>query len=60
MDTFISITDALWEPLAYVALGFGLLITIATKGLVFRRFTDMVRGMFEGKLTNNGTSLSKH
>lgn len=56
MDTFISITDALWEPLAYVALGFGLLITIATKGLVFRRFPDMVRGMFEGKLTNNGTS----
>lgn len=56
MDTFISNTDALWEPLAYVVLGFGLLITIATKGLVFRRFPDMVRGMFEGKLTNNGTS----
>lgn len=56
MDTFISITDALWEPLAYVALGFGLLITIVTKGLVFRRFPDMMRGLFENKLSSNGTS----
>ncbi|ASJ19246.1 hypothetical protein BA700_09690 [Corynebacterium stationis] len=56
MDTFISIMDALWEPLAYVALGFGLLITIVTKGLVFRRFPDMMRRLFENKLSSNGTS----
>lgn len=49
MDIFVGLSNALWAPLAYVALAMGVLITVATKGVVFRRFPDMIKGIFENR-----------
>lgn len=56
MDFVVNLSNALWNPLAYVALAVGFITTAATAGVVFRRFPDMLKGIFEKKDEDTGTS----
>ncbi|MHA5498435.1 alanine/glycine:cation symporter family protein [Pseudomonas aeruginosa] len=43
MDFLVKLNDWLWDPLIVVILGFGLILTVVTKGLQIRRLPDMLR-----------------
>ncbi|MEU6664225.1 alanine/glycine:cation symporter family protein [Streptomyces sp. NPDC046821] len=58
MEMLSAISGWIWNPLAYVALGIGVLFTLLTKGVQFRRFPDMLRHLRTGEAGEGGlTSL---
>ncbi|VEJ59572.1 Na+/alanine symporter [Arachnia propionica] len=56
-ETLGAISNAIWVPMAYVVLGLGLLFTILTKGVQFRRLPDMIRQLKEG---DHGGTMSSY
>lgn len=56
-DFLVSIADLLWSaPMAYVVLGLGAVLTLAMKGVQFRRMPDMIRQLREGSHATGGLS----
>ncbi|WP_025733278.1 alanine/glycine:cation symporter family protein [Carnimonas nigrificans] len=49
MEILQRINDVIWNPLVVLALGSGLLFTIATRCLQIRRFKDMISLILHGK-----------
>ncbi|MGW4391830.1 alanine/glycine:cation symporter family protein [Streptomyces sp. NPDC004685] len=56
MEILTTISGWIWNPLAYVALGIGVLFTLLTKGVQFRRFPDMLRHLRAGESGDAGFS----
>lgn len=56
-DLLVSIADLLWSaPMAYVVLGLGAVLTLAMKGVQFRRMPDMLRQLREDSHASGGLS----
>ncbi|WP_017975437.1 alanine/glycine:cation symporter family protein [Actinopolyspora halophila] len=55
-ETLSAISDWLWRPMAYFALGIGVLFTLLTKGVQFRRFPDMIKQLRSSKSGDGGLS----
>lgn len=51
-----NINDWLWTPLVVFALGFGLLLTILTRGMQIRLIPDMVKQIWSGEKSDKGIS----
>ncbi|MDQ8708078.1 alanine/glycine:cation symporter family protein [Streptomyces sp. LHD-70] len=51
-----EISNAIWNPMAYLVLGLGVLFTLATKGTQFRRIPDMLRQLRETSGEGGGLS----
>lgn len=56
MDILGTINDAIWTPMAYFALAVGLVFTLATKAVQFRRIPDMLREITARPLEDEGVS----
>ncbi|WP_156761255.1 alanine/glycine:cation symporter family protein [Microbacterium karelineae] len=56
MEILSSISNLIWDPIAYFALGLGVLFTILTKGVQFRRLPDMFRQLRNSKAEHGGLS----
>ncbi|NJC23724.1 AGCS family alanine or glycine:cation symporter [Arthrobacter pigmenti] len=54
MDTLVSISDGLWNPMAYMALGVGLFFTLLTGAAQFRLLPDTLRQIFKPKNADDG------
>lgn len=56
-EEFLSgVSDAIWAPMAYVVLGLGVLYSVATKGVQFRRIPDMLRQLKDSEGGEGGLS----
>ncbi|MFE7224122.1 alanine/glycine:cation symporter family protein [Nocardioides sp. NPDC057577] len=56
-EILVNIADLLWSaPMAYTVLGLGAVLTLAMKGVQFRRMPDMVRQLREGSDVTGGLS----
>lgn len=56
-EFLVSIANLLWSaPMAYTVLGLGAILTLAMKGVQFRRMPDMVRQLREGSHETGGLS----
>lgn len=56
-DFLVTIANYLWSaPMAYVVLGLGALLTLAMKGVQFRRMPDMLRQLREDDHATGGLS----
>ncbi|MET7844762.1 alanine/glycine:cation symporter family protein [Streptomyces sp. NPDC005356] len=56
MEILTAISGWIWDPLAYVALAMGVLFTLLTKGVQFRRVPDMIRQLRTGEASEGGMS----
>lgn len=56
MNILGTINDAIWTPMAYFALAVGLVFTLATKAVQFRRIPDMLREITARPLEDEGVS----
>lgn len=56
MDFLVMLNDRLWDPLVVLALGLGLVLTVLTRGVQFRRIPDMLRQIRGGGGTEAGVS----
>ncbi|MFI6579466.1 alanine/glycine:cation symporter family protein [Nocardiopsis sp. NPDC050513] len=56
LDLLARINDWLWTPLVVFALGFGLFLTVATRGLQIRLLPEMVRQLVRGERSEKGIS----
>ncbi|MEV6699361.1 alanine/glycine:cation symporter family protein [Streptomyces sp. NPDC051453] len=56
MEILTAISGWIWDPLAYVALAVGVLFTLLTKGVQFRRVPDMIRQLRTGEASEGGMS----
>ncbi|KAJ10348.1 alanine/glycine:cation symporter family protein [Pseudomonas aeruginosa] len=56
MDFLVKLNEWLWDPLIVVILGFGLILTIVTKGLQIRRLPDMLRLLVSDGAGSTGLS----
>lgn len=56
MNLLTTISDWIWNPLAYFALAVGGFFTIVTRGVQFRRLPDMIRQLRQSKTTDGGLS----
>lgn len=56
MDILGTINDAIWTPMAYFALAVGLVFTLVTKAVQFRRIPDMLREITARPLEDDGVS----
>ncbi|MFD7292317.1 alanine/glycine:cation symporter family protein [Streptomyces sp. NPDC059897] len=56
MEILSTISGWVWDPLAYVALATGVLFTLVTKGVQFRRVPDMIRQLRAGEAGEGGLS----
>lgn len=56
-EFLVSIANLLWSaPMAYTVLGLGAILTLAMKGVQFRRMPDMIRQLREGSHETGGLS----
>ncbi|SFP06799.1 alanine or glycine:cation symporter, AGCS family [Amycolatopsis arida] len=55
-DVLASLNEWLWNPLVVLALGLGVLLTILTRGVQFRRIPDMIRQLRVGQGSAAGIS----
>lgn len=55
-DILVTINDWLWNPLVVLALGFGLVLTVVTRGVQIRRFDDMLRLVVSKEKSDAGVS----
>lgn len=51
-----SVSDFIWNPLAYFVLASGVFFTIVTRGVQFRRLPDMIRQLRTGGSADGGMS----
>jgi AGCS family alanine or glycine:cation symporter len=49
-----TISSWIWDPMAYFVLGLGVVFTIGTKAVQFRKFPDMLRQVREGESSTSG------
>jgi AGCS family alanine or glycine:cation symporter len=54
--TLTAIADGIWGPMAYLVIGLGLLFTITTKAVQFRRIPDMLRQLRDQPRAEGGLS----
>ncbi|MDO5696641.1 MAG: alanine/glycine:cation symporter family protein [Dermatophilus congolensis] len=54
LEILVQISDLIWNPMAFMALGVGFFFTVLTKGIQFRRFPDMIKSIFEKKSADDG------
>ncbi|UQN29591.1 alanine/glycine:cation symporter family protein [Brachybacterium kimchii] len=54
--TLTAIADGIWGPMAYLVIGLGLLFTITTKAVQFRRIPDMIRQLRDQPSAEGGLS----
>lgn len=54
METLVSISDGLWNPMAYFALAVGLFFTLLTGASQFRLLPDTVRQIFKPRAEDDG------
>lgn len=55
-ELITTVSDIIWNPLAYFALGLGVLFTLLTKGIQIRRLPDMLRQLAQGGSSEAGMS----
>ncbi|MEU6131879.1 alanine/glycine:cation symporter family protein [Saccharopolyspora sp. NPDC047091] len=55
-DELAAVADAIWTPMAYLAIGLGVLFTIGTKAVQFRRIPDMLRQLRDTPGESGGLS----
>lgn len=56
LDLLTSVNDWLWTPLVVFALGFGLFLTVMTRGLQIRLLPEMLRQVVWGEKSAKGIS----
>ncbi|KAA9394181.1 alanine:cation symporter family protein [Kocuria coralli] len=56
MELLSTISNWVWTPMAYFALGLGLFFTWLTRGVQFRRLPDMIKQLRTGKAEEGGLS----
>ncbi|WJZ02623.1 alanine/glycine:cation symporter family protein [Corynebacterium freiburgense] len=56
MDTLVLISDGLWNPMAYFALGVGLVLTIVIGGAQFGLLPHTIKLIFQPKTDTSGIS----
>ncbi|MEO9248759.1 alanine/glycine:cation symporter family protein [Citricoccus nitrophenolicus] len=56
MELLISISDNLWNPMAYFALAVGLFFTVLTRGAQFRLIGETMKQIFKPKAEADGIS----
>ncbi|NUL45857.1 alanine:cation symporter family protein [Cellulosimicrobium funkei] len=56
MELLISISDNLWNPMAYFALAVGLFFTVLTRGAQFRLIGETIKLIFRPKTEADGIS----
>lgn len=59
METISTISDSIWNPMAYFALAVGLFFTLATGFIQFRRLPDMLRLIVSKKESSEGISSAQ-
>ena len=56
MELLGTINDWIWNPMAYFALGVGLVFTIITGAVQFRRIPDMFRQVVAKPVDSDGVA----
>ena len=55
-ETLTTVSGWIWDPMAYFALGIGVLFTFLTRGVQFRRLPDMIRQLRTSRGGDGGLS----